>query len=78
MQETLVRLLGQEDPLEKGMATHSRSGLENSMDPIVHGVAKSQTWLSDFHHKAGTTLGTVGKTENRVIIDPPHLECSVI
>ena len=23
--------------------------LENSMDCIVHGVAKSQTWLSDFH-----------------------------
>ena len=25
------------------------SGLENSMDHIVHGVAKSQTRLSDFH-----------------------------
>ena len=25
------------------------SGLENSMDCIVHGVAKSQTWLSDFN-----------------------------
>ena len=25
------------------------SGLENSMDSIVHGVAKSQTQLSDFH-----------------------------
>ena len=25
------------------------SGLENSMDCIVHGVAKSQTWLIDFH-----------------------------
>ena len=25
------------------------SGLENSMDCIVHGVAKSQTPLSDFH-----------------------------
>ena len=25
------------------------SGLENSMDGIVHGVAKSQTRLSDFH-----------------------------
>ena len=24
-------------------------GLENSMDCIVHGVAKSQTQLSDFH-----------------------------
>ena len=25
------------------------SGLKNSMDCIVHGVAKSWTWLSDFH-----------------------------
>ena len=25
------------------------SGLENSMDCMVHGVAKSQTWLSTFH-----------------------------
>ena len=25
------------------------SGMENTMDCIVHGVAKSQTWLSDFH-----------------------------
>ena len=25
------------------------SGLENSMDSIVHGVTKSQTWVSDFH-----------------------------
>ena len=25
------------------------SSLENSMDCIVHGVAKRQTWLSDFH-----------------------------
>ena len=28
------------------------SGLENSMDCIVHGVAKSQTWLRDFHFQA--------------------------
>ena len=27
------------------------SGLENSIDCIVHGVAKSWTWLSDFHFK---------------------------
>ena len=26
------------------------SGLDNSMDCIVHGVAKSQTWLNDFHN----------------------------
>ena len=28
------------------------SGLENSMDSIVHRVAKSQTGLNDFHRKA--------------------------
>ena len=54
MQETWVRFLGWEDPLEKKMATHSSqySCLENPMDrgawqAIVHGVAKSQTRLSD-------------------------------
>ena len=50
MQETWVRPLGWEDPLEKGMATPLQySGLENSMDCIVHGVAKSPTQLRDFH-----------------------------
>ena len=54
MQETWVRSLGQEDPLEKGMATHSSilSCLENPMDrgawrSLVHRVSKSQTQLSD-------------------------------
>ena len=28
---------------------HQYSGLENSMDCIVHGVAKSLTRLNDFH-----------------------------
>ena len=88
MQETLIKFLGQEDPLEKGKSTHSFSGfpcgsagkesaykagdlglipglgrspgegkiyplqyssLENSMDCIVHGVAKSWTGLTNFH-----------------------------
>ena len=89
MQKTLVQFLDQEDPLEKGQATHSSilglpcvsvskepacnagdlhlipglerslgeekgyplqySGLENSMDCIVHWVTKSQTQLSYFH-----------------------------
>ena len=93
MQETLVQLLGQEDPLEKGQASHSifsgfpggpsgkespcnvgdlasnpglgrspgegngyplqYSDLENSMDCIVHAVAKSRTQLKQFHfHQA--------------------------
>ena len=45
----LVRSLGWENPLEKGKATHSFSGLESSRDSIVHGVANSWTRLSDFH-----------------------------
>ena len=50
MRETQVSSLGWADPLEKGKATHSSIlGLENSMDCIVHGVAKSRTRLSDFH-----------------------------
>ena len=53
MQETQVRSLGQEDPLEKGMATQLQYFyLENLMDRggrqvIVHGVAKSRTQLSN-------------------------------
>ena len=50
MQETLVWSLGWEAPLEKGTVYPLQySGLENSMVYIVHGVTKSQTWLSDFH-----------------------------
>ena len=51
MWENQVRSLGQEDSLEKEMATHSHySCLENPMDgeawqAAVHGVAKSQTQL---------------------------------
>ena len=50
MWETWVLSLGWEDPLDKGKAGDLQS-LENSMDWIVHGVAKSQTWLSNFHLK---------------------------
>ena len=53
VQETQVRSLGQEDPLEKGMATHSRilawrvpSGTED-WRAAVHSVAESRTRLSD-------------------------------
>ena len=93
-QETPVQSLGQEDPLEKGKATHSSilglpcgsagkvsaysagdpgsipglgrypgeskgcplqySGLENSMDCIVHRVTKSHTGMSDFQFNENT------------------------
>ena len=52
MQETRVWSLSQEDPLGKGMATHSRilawriPWIEEP-EATVHGVAKSWTQLSD-------------------------------
>ena len=48
MWETWVQSLGWEDPLEKEKGYPLQySGLENSLDCIVHGVAKSRTRLSD-------------------------------
>ena len=53
MQEAQVQFLGQEDPLEKEMATYSSiSYLENSTDrgawrTTVYGVTKSQIQLSN-------------------------------
>ena len=51
MQETWVQSLGQEDPLEKEMATHSSilaweipwTEEPGRLDSIFHGVAESQT-----------------------------------
>ena len=48
MRETWVLSLGRSPGEGKGYPLQY-SGLENSMDCIVHGVTKSQTWLSDFH-----------------------------
>ena len=54
MQETQVQSLGWEDPLQEGMATHSNilawriSWTERgARRATVHGVAKSQTRLSN-------------------------------
>ena len=55
IQETQVQTLGWEDPLEKGMKTHSTildgkfHGQRSLVDYIVHGVTKSWTGLSNFH-----------------------------
>ena len=51
IQETWIRSLGREDSLEEGIPLQY-SCLENLMDKgawwaAVHGVTKSQTWLSD-------------------------------
>ena len=48
MQETWVQSLGEEDPMEKGMATHSSILACRILLAIVHRVAKSQTRLSNF------------------------------
>ena len=50
MQESQVRSLGPEDPLEKEMATHSSVLAWRTpwTEAIVHWVTKSQTQLSDF------------------------------
>ena len=52
MQEIQVWVLGQEDALEKEMATHSsilagEFHEQRILQAIVHMVAKSQTWLSN-------------------------------
>ena len=47
MQKTWVQFLGQKDPLEKEMATHSRI-LAWRIPWTDHGLSKSQTQLSNF------------------------------
>ena len=49
------------------------SGLENSMDCIVHGVAKNQTQLSDFHFhlsilKKGLSWNRLTDLENKFMV----------
>ena len=44
----LIPGLGRSPGEGKGYS-HHYSGLENSMDCMVHGVTNSWTWLSDFH-----------------------------
>ena len=65
MQETWVQSLGQEDPLEKEMATHSRilaweiPWTEEPGGLRVRRVARSQTQLSD--STTATTRKCAGK-----------------
>ena len=60
MWETQVRSLGQEDPLQKGMATYSnilawRIPWTEAWWAAVHGVTKSQTGLNNPRDVAGLT-----------------------
>ena len=41
--------MGWEDPLKKGKAIHSSILAWRIQRITIHGVAKSRTWLSDFH-----------------------------
>ena len=51
MQETWIRSLGWEDPLEKEIATHSSILAWRIQAYIVHGVTNSQTQLSEIKIK---------------------------
>ena len=73
MRETWVQSLGWEDPLEKGKSNPLQySGLENSVDWIVYGVAKSRTWLSDFHSLTQLEMYNIPLL-NRMMIWSPYL-----
>ena len=67
MQEPRVRSLGQEDPLEEGMATHSSILTwripRTKEQAIVHGVAKSWTRLSNTHTHTHF-IGLMGEATN--------------
>ena len=65
MKETWVGSLGWEHPLEKDTGYPLQySDLENSMDCILHGVAKSWTHVSDFHTEGNLiTLETSLKSD---------------
>ena len=53
------------------------SGLENSMDCIVHGVTKSWTWLSNFHLHCKPRDGIVMPCVN-VIFSSLRNHCTVL
>ena len=63
MQETWVRSLGWKEPPGEGKGYPLQySGLKNSMDCIVHEVAKSQAQLKDFHSLTDCIGGRHGWT----------------
>ena len=77
MQETWVHSLGQEDPLEEGIATHSSiltwwiPWTEKPSRLQSNGLQKSQTWLSNYLFQPLLRNISVFKT----LVDL-HLNCS--
>ena len=66
MGETWVCSLGWEDSPGEGKGYPLQySGLENSMDSVVHGVAESQTWLSNYCY---STLGFLVSQLERLLL----------
>ena len=81
MQETLVQFLGQEDPLEKGKATHSSILAGRISWTTVHGVTKSRTRLSNFHFHwtgLGVWFPSVGANTTECTSSCPAVRFSVV
>ena len=82
MQETWVQSLGQEDPLEKGMATHTsilawRMPWTVEPDGLQSMGSQSQTRLNDRRFHRGQSYRKTGSRirENGVWILPPPFTC---
>ena len=69
MQDTWVQSLGWEDPIGKGYPIQYY-GLENSKNYIVHGVAKSQARLSNFHFTSLHKEIVNGNEKGEITVDP--------
>ena len=57
-----------EERREEKVYSLQYSGLENSMDCIVHGVTKSQTRLSNFHSHPYVTIGKTIALTRRTLV----------
>ena len=69
MQETRIWSLDWEEPLEREMATHSSIPAWKIPWTTVHGVAKSQTWLSADARTHTSKLYNIHKYKNTVYIE---------
>ena len=85
MQETPVKFLGWEDPLEKRSPGEGNgypfqySGLENSMECIVHGVVKNWTQLRDFHfHSDQREVIVYCSSDQHFSIDVEHFSICLL